>query len=254
MSTTAALSAGGHQGGCVKYATDAKNSKNLELVKSEFTSGTWNVRTFCIEEKLAELSYGMEKFNWNVLGIGEVRWTNTGEVTTKEGHEFWFSGEESQHQKGVGFLVHKSTLKSVLECAPISSRIITIRIAAEPKNITIIQIYAPTTSHKDEEVEHFYEELESAITKSPENDILIVQGDWNAQMGKDIHKTWQGTAGRFGHEKINKRGERLLEFAKHHNLVVTNTRFHGQRHGIHQEDCNTNESTSYCFPNAFSQE
>ena len=48
-----------------------------------------------------------------------------------------------------------------------------------------------------------------------------MQGDWKAQIGKDVHKTWQGRAGRFGHEKTNERGERLIEFAKKHNLVVT---------------------------------
>ena len=57
-------------------------------------------------------------------------------------------------------------MKSILDCTPKSSRIITIRITVILENITIIQIYAPTTSHDDEEVEKFYEEPEKSSRTS----------------------------------------------------------------------------------------
>ena len=53
----------------------------------------------------------------------------------------------------MGFLVKKNTTSSVLVCNPISSRKIQIRIAAQPHNLNIIQIYAPTSSSTEEEEE-----------------------------------------------------------------------------------------------------
>ena len=48
----------------------------------------------------------MERYKWNVIGLAETRWTGAGEITT-EGHKIWYSGEENEHGKGFGFMVHK---------------------------------------------------------------------------------------------------------------------------------------------------
>ena len=44
----------------------------------------------------------------------------------------WYSGEDKYYEKGVGFLVQKDIAKSVMECRPISSSIITMRLAGQP--------------------------------------------------------------------------------------------------------------------------
>lgn len=64
---------------------------------------------------------------------------------------------------GVGFLVHKRIAEAVLNWEPISSRHATIRIAATPRNLSVVQIHAPQTDLGDNEVELFYEQLEDAI-------------------------------------------------------------------------------------------
>ena len=61
--------------------------------------------------------------------------------------------------------------------------------------MTIIQVYAPTTSYSYEEIDEFYETIEKTISDSPKKNFLIVQGDWNAKVGKDT--TWNGCVGRF---------------------------------------------------------
>ena len=66
-----------------------------------------------------------------------------------------FSGKEDKHEQGVGFLVHKDIVKSVIGCRPISSRLMTVRLRKSPFNITIIQAYAPTSSYDDSEVGEF---------------------------------------------------------------------------------------------------
>ena len=94
---------------------------------------------------------------------------------------------------------------------------------AKPFNISVIQVYAPSSSHTDEEIEEFYQDLEKTIKEIPKKDIVVTQGDWNAKIDTDVHDQWRGTAGKFGVGKTNERGHRLLEFAKQCNLIVANT-------------------------------
>ena len=72
-----------------------------------------------------------------------MRWKNFGE-TTEEGHKVFFSGKEDKNKHGVGFVVHKDIVNTVMGCRPVSSRLITIRLRAVPFNITIVQAYALT--------------------------------------------------------------------------------------------------------------
>ena len=67
-------------------------------------------------------------------------------------------------------------IESVSEDFPsYSSRLISIRLGAAPFNITIIQVYASTSSHDDNEVDYFYQQLQETIDKTPKKDILVVQ-------------------------------------------------------------------------------
>ena len=63
-----------------------------------------------------------------------------------------------------------------------------------PFNITIIQVYAqfyaPKSGHDDSEVDHFYQQFQETIDQTPKKDILVVQGDWNANVGKDAQADW----------------------------------------------------------------
>ena len=76
---------------------------------------------------------------------------------------------------------------SIIICTPISSRPISVQISARQDKTTVIQVYAPTADHEDE-VEQFYEQLNSIIAKTPKKDILVVQVDWNARVGRDAYQ------------------------------------------------------------------
>ena len=88
-------------------------------------------------------------------------------MSTDDGHKVYCSGEEGKHEYGVGFLVHKDVVGAVLGCQPVSSRLISIRLRAAPFNIGFIQVYAPTSGHDDSEVDHFYQQLQETIDKTP---------------------------------------------------------------------------------------
>ena len=141
---------------------------------------------------------------------------NFGETITEKGHKVFFSGKEDKHEHGVGFLVHKDIVNTVMGCRPVSRRLITIHRKAVPFNITIVQAYAPTSDYDDSKIEEFYDQLQNDQT--PKKDILVVQGDWNAKVGKDACGHWQGICGPFCN-----RGLRLLEFATFNDLVLANT-------------------------------
>ncbi|MGL4418375.1 MAG: reverse transcriptase domain-containing protein [Plesiomonas shigelloides] len=211
----------GLQGGGDKFVTGTKPS--IKLPSQGVTIGTWNVRTLYQCGKVKELTHELNRYRWDVVGLAEVRWTGFGETTTDDGHKIWFSGKETKHEHGVAFIVRKEVVGTVISCTPVSSRLISIRISARPQNLTIIQVYAPTADHDDEEIEEFYEQLDNIIKTTPKKDILTVIGDWNAKIGPDAFQQWAGTVGKFGLGETNDRGLRLLEFAQSHRLTVANT-------------------------------
>ena len=103
-----------------------------------------------------------------------------------------------------------------------------VKIRGKPFNINIIQVYAPTHDHGDEEVEAFYEKIENVIQRIKSGEVTCIMVDFNANVGTKL----ENTVGRYGLGDTNKRGERLVEFCQQHNLVITNTWFqqHPRRH------------------------
>ena len=60
---------------------------------------------------------------------------------------------------------------------------ISVRLQGKPFNITVIQVYAPTSNAEEAEVEWFYEDLQDLLELMPEKDVLFIIGDWNAKVG-----------------------------------------------------------------------
>ncbi|CAF3252389.1 unnamed protein product, partial [Rotaria socialis] len=163
----------------------------------------------------------MKRFKFDVIGISEVHWAGKGE--TPSGDFIW-PGEDTTHTRGVGMLLSAKAKKTLIGYNPISSRVITARFNATPFKLTVIHVYAPTSASSDDEIEIFYDSIEQALTPTPQKDIIIVTGDWNAKIGSD-NTHWESVMGRYGYGDRNERGDRLLEFAALHNLYICNTRF-----------------------------
>ena len=135
--------------------------------------------------KVEELTHAMDRYHLNILGLVEIRWKKlTRSVCLLIG--LFQSWRRVRHEDGVGFLVQKDMVSAVLECRPVSSRLISIRLRAAPFNITILQVYATASGHDNTGVDQFYQQLQKIIDQIPKKDILVVQGDWNAKVGKDI--------------------------------------------------------------------
>ena len=147
---------------------------------------------------------GREKKRERLCQCIEMGWKNLGDSTTEEGHMVFFSAIEDKHEHSVGFLVHKDIVNTVMGFCPISSRLITIRLRAVPFNINIVQAYAPASDYNDNKIEEFFDQLQNIIDQTPK-DILVVQGDWNAKVGRDACGNWQGICGPFCNDDTNER-------------------------------------------------
>ena len=90
-------------------------------------------------------------------------------------------------------------------------------------NLSVVQAYAPASGYGDNEIEEFYDQLQNVIDQTPKKDILVVQGDWNAKVGKDVFENWQGICGPFCNDNANERGLRLQDFATFNDLGLANT-------------------------------
>ena len=71
-----------------------------------------------------------------------------------------------------------------------NDRMISVHFQGKPFNITVIQVYAPTSNTEDAEVERFYEDLQGLLELTPKSDVLFITGDWNAKLGRESRNTW----------------------------------------------------------------
>ena len=72
---------------------------------------------------------------------------------------------------------------------------ISVHFQGKPFNITVIQVYAPTSNAEKAEVERFYEDLQDFLELTPKKDVLFITGDWNAKAGS---QEIPGVTGMFG--------------------------------------------------------
>ena len=107
---------------------------------------------------------------------------------------------------------------------------ISVHFQGKPFNITLIQVYAPTTNAEEAEVEQFYEDLQDLLELTAPKDVLFIIGDWNAKIGS---QEIPGVTGKFGLGMQNEAGQRLIEFCQENALVIANTLFQTQEKTLH---------------------
>ena len=97
-----------------------------------------------------------------------------------------------------------------------------IHFQGKPFNITVIQVYVPTSNAEEAEFEWFYEDLQDLLELTPQKDVLFIIGDWNAKVGSQ--KT-PGVTGRFDLGIRNEARQRLIEYCQENTLATANTLF-----------------------------
>ena len=107
---------------------------------------------------------------------------------------------------------------------------ISVHFQGKPFNITVIQVYASTSTAEEAEVEWFYEDLQDLLELTFKKDVLFIIGDWNAKVG---HQEIPGVTGKFGLGVQNEAGQRLTEFCQENTLVIANSLFQQQRRRLY---------------------
>ena len=135
------------------------------------------------QSKLEVVKQEMARVNVNILGISELKWTGMGEFNSDD-HYIYYCGQESLRRNGVPIIVNKRIQNAALGCTVKSNRMISVHFQGKPFNITVIQIYAPTSNAEEAEVEWSYEDLQDLLELTPKKDVLFIIGDWNAKVGR----------------------------------------------------------------------
>jgi len=188
--------------------------------------GTWNVRTMFAIGKTTQVVREMRRYQLDILGISECRWTGSGKVRTNTGETILYSGrQDDNHNSGVAIIMSKDATRTLEEWTPMSDRIITARFWSKHIKTTLIQVYAPTNEADDETKDIFYEQLQSVISQAPRHDAIIVLGDLNAKIGRKLDGE-KGIVGNHGlQSERSDNGERFVSLCANNNLAIASTMF-----------------------------
>ena len=108
--------------------------------------------------KLEVVKQEMARVNVNILGVSELKWTGMGGFNSDD-HYIYQCGQESLRKNGVAIIVNERVQNAVLGCNLKNDRVISFFFQGKPFNITVIQVYAPTSNTEEADVEWFYEDL-----------------------------------------------------------------------------------------------
>ena len=175
--------------------TTYRGAKNIRVKKNHHTRGerlkiaTYNVRTLLKYENVQELEEELKENNmkWDVIGLRAVRRKEESFTTLQSGHMRYHS-EANNGQAGGGFLVNKTWKDNITRVSSGNSRVaeLVLRIT-DISQLKIVQVYAPTTSHSDEETDNFYNPIDKILEKQIH--YTIVWGTLTRKLGdKQIHQ------------------------------------------------------------------
>ena len=132
-------------------------------------------------------------------------------------------GKKSLRRNGIALTVNKRVQNAVLGCDLKNDRMSSVHFQGKPFNITVIQVYAPTSNAEEAEVEWFYEDLQDLLELTPKKDSIL--GDWNAKVGT---QETPGVTGKFGLGIQTEAGQSyaiLIQLCQENTLVIANTLF-----------------------------
>ena len=133
----------------------------VQCCKEKYCIGTWTVRSMN-QGKLEVVKQEMARVNVDILGISELKWTGMGEFNSDD-HYIYYCGQESLRRNGVAIMVNKRVQNAVLGCNLKNDRMISVRFQGKLFNITVTQVYAPTSNAEEAEIERFCEDLKDLL-------------------------------------------------------------------------------------------
>ena len=117
------------------------------------------------QDKLEAVKQEMARVNTDILGISELKWTGMGGFNLED-HYIYYCGQESLRRNGVALRVNKSPKCSTWVQSK-NNRIVSVRFQGKLFQITVIQVYGPTTDVEENEVNQFYEDIQDLLERIP---------------------------------------------------------------------------------------
>ena len=134
------------------------DGSKVQCCKEQYCIGTWNVRSMN-QGKLEVIKQEMERVNINISGISELKWTGMGEFNSDD-HYIYYCGQESLRRNGVAIMINRRVQNVLPGCNLKNDSMISVHFQGKPFNVTVIQVYAPTSNAEEAEAEWFYEDLQ----------------------------------------------------------------------------------------------
>ena len=120
------------------------NGSKVQCYKEQYCIGSWNVRSMN-QGKLEVVKQEMARMNVDILGISKLKWTGMGEFNSDD-HYIYYCGQEYLRRNGAAIIVNKRVQNAVLGCNFKNDRMISVHFQGKPFNISLIQVYAPTSN------------------------------------------------------------------------------------------------------------
>ena len=182
-----------------------------------------------------------------ICGLQETHWLGSGRFTAG-GHTFLFSGNATGRAQGVALALGPGAAAALLRWEALGPRLMYAVLQLEKDlKLWVVVGYAPTDADADEaKKDAFYEALGELVGAATTREVVLILGDFNAQVGSD-YSSWAGTMGRHSAPRAalgrpgpsgtgqaqrkcscqptmhSGNGLRLLSFCRHHGLVVAST-------------------------------
>lgn len=196
-----------------------KQSKNA----AKFYVSTFNSRTLSTDDRLLAFENAIKKIKYDVIGLSEVKRIGE-EIIEKPGYIFYYCGV-TRVRGSVGFVVNSRWKDNIIEFKSFSDRVVTLKLKFDDDLVLgFVQAYAPTSSAPEAEMDQFYEELSKGANDIANCTHQIFMADYNAKIGCRTLGD-EETMGIFGFGMRNKRGQRLIEFARSNERFFTNSNF-----------------------------
>lgn len=208
---------------------ESERSRKTSKKHTHTFFGTLNVQTLIQVGKLHNLTTELKEQKIKIIALQETRFTDS-ETAEYNGFRIFKSKTTEKVCRGapslgMAFLVDKDVVDSITDVKPVNERLMTMRLKHKNKHYTLVNVHAPTNQDnkkKQQKTDKYWETLENTMAKIPEKDVILLLGDFNAQLGKETK--YRKTVGDFpAHKFTNKNGTRLIELCRHFNLKIMST-------------------------------
>ncbi|XP_072028122.1 craniofacial development protein 2-like [Amphiura filiformis] len=191
--------------------------------KKPFTISTFNIRTLNSLAKKEELAHEAAHYGIDIICLQEHRICHNDSLLQEDlnGYRLVTSSAWKNQRNaatgGVGFLISPRAINSCMSIISHNERIMEISLLGNPTS-TVLCCYSPHNEQPEEAVISFYQELSSTVNAIPAHNLLIIGGDFNAQLGP-LDALFTPA------KETNRNGNHMKDFLQEHNLIATNTRF-----------------------------